>query len=258
MARDPHNQSRNRKGARILALALFAALLWPALLWPAGARAEATDDFLAASAAAYAPDRGAISYLHTGNIGLAALALDAMAARWAGLSDRFRNQPPGVFAKDPAWQASLDTITGRIETARAQLEAGDAKGAATALKPIRAALGELRRRNGIVTFSDRIDAFSAAMTAIWVHRHNPPDMSDPQTIAALTEQAQALRQAAEDVAADPPAKTAGDLQFQRLIEGSFGSIATIDRAIEARDQRLLINALREIRSSEQLLWMNFG
>ncbi len=55
-----------------------------------------------------------------------------------------------------------------------------------------------------------------------------------------------------------PEKIAGDPQFQRLIEGSFKSVATIERAIEARDQALLISALREIRSSEQLLWMNFG
>ncbi len=235
------------------ALALFAALLAPIT-----ARADETSAFLKAAAEAYAPYRGAMSYLHTGNNGLAALALDAAAARWAGLCDRFRDRPPAAFAKDPAWQASLDAITGRLETARAQLESGDAKDAAATLAPIRAALGDLRRRNGIVTHSDRIDAFSAAMDAIWVHRRKPPDMADPQALAALAEQTRRLRRTLEDIANDPPAKTAGDPQFQRLIEGAFGSLATIDRAIETRKQRLLINALREIRSSVKLLWMNFG
>ena len=248
-------QSRNRHG--VLALALLAALLWPTT-----ARADATPEFLTAfleaSAEAYAPYRGAMSYLHTGNAGLAALALDAMAARWAALCDRFRDQPPAAFAEDPAWQASLDAITGRIETARAQLESGDTAGATAALAPIRAALGGLRRRNGIVTFTDRIDAFSAAMATIWVHRRNPPDMADPQAKAARAEQTRTLRRALEAVAAGRPEKIAGDPQFQRLIEGSFKSVATIERAIEARDQALLISALREIRSSEQLLWMNFG
>jgi hypothetical protein len=247
MAREPRNRNS------VLALALFAALLWPV-----EARADGTAEFLEAAAEAYAPYRGAVAYLHTGNVGLAALALDAMAARWAGLCDRFRNQPPAAFAEDLAWRASLDAITGRIGTARAQLEAGDAEGAAATLAPIRAALGELRRRNGIVTFSDRIDAFSAAMDAIWVHRRNPPDMADPQTIAALAEQARTLRRALDDVAADPPERTAGDPQFQRLIEGAFQSLAQIDRAIGTRNQGSLISALREIRSSERLLWMNFG
>jgi hypothetical protein len=260
MAREPQDRRRNRNG--VLALALFAALLWPPLFWPTAARADDTTEFLAefleASAEAYAPYRGAMSYLHTGNAGLAALALDAMAARWAGLCDRFRDQPPAAFAKDPAWRASLDAVTDRIEIAGAKLEAGDAAGAATTLAPIRAALGELRRRNGVVTFSDRIDAFSAAMETMWVYRRNPPDMADPPTIAALAEQARTLRRALVDVAADPPAKIADDLQFLRLIDGALGSAATIDRAIEARDQALLIGALREIRSSEQLLWMNFG
>ena len=248
-------QSRNRHG--VLALALLAALLWPTT-----ARADATPEFLTAfleaSAEAYAPYRGAMSYLHTGNAGLAALALDAMAARWAALCDRFRDQPPAAFAADPDWRASLEGITGRIETARARLEAGDTAGAAAALAPIRAALGDLRQRNGIVTFSDRIDAFSAAMETMWVYRRDPPDMADPEAMAALAEQARTLRRALEAVAAGPPGKIAADPQFQRLIEGSFKSVVTIERAIETRDPAFLISALRELRSSEQLLWMNFG
>jgi hypothetical protein len=83
-------------------------------------------------------------------------------------------------------------------------------------------------------------------------------MADVQTLAALAEQARVLRQALEDAAAGPPAGTAADPQFQRLIAGSFDSVATIDRAIETLDRTLLISALRELRSSEQLLWINFG
>ena len=239
--------------AAILALALVAMLAPPSAL-----RADETAAFLEASAEAYAPYRGAMAYLHTGNHGLAALALDAMAARWAALCDRFQDRPPAAFAQDPDWRASLDGITGRIETAQAQLVSGDAAAAEAALKPVRAALGNLRRRNGIVTFSDRVDAFSAAMKSLWAYRRNPPDMADLQSIAAVSEQARTLRQSLAEVVAEPPAKTAADPQFQRLIAGSFKSLDTIDRAIETRDQALLISALREIRSSEQLLWMNFG
>ena len=54
------------------------------------------------------------------------------------------------------------------------------------------------------------------------------------------------------------AKVTGVEQFQRLIAGSFDSVATIDRAIETLDRTLLISALRELRSSEQLLWIHFG
>ncbi len=253
MARKLRNRRRGAGHRFALAVALFVALALPA-----AARAGETAAFLEASADAYAPYRGAMAYLHTGNDGLATLALDAMAARWAALCVRFRDPPPEAFATDPAWQASLDGITGRIAAARAKLEAGDAEGAETALMPIRAALGALRRRNGIVTHTDRIDAFSAAMETMWVHRRTLPDMTDAETLAALEEQARSLRRALDDVAAGPPERTAADPQFQRLIAGSFSSIATIDRSIEMRDPNKLISALRELRSSERLLWMNFG
>jgi len=96
------------------------------------------------------------------------------------------------------------------------------------------------------------------MATIWVHRRNPPDMADPQANAALAERARTLHRALEAAAAGRPEKIAGDPQFQRLIEGSFKSVATIERAIGARDPGFPIGALGEIRSSEQLLWMNFG
>jgi hypothetical protein len=247
-----------RELRRILGAGALVWALWAALLHPAGAGANDTDAFLKASAGAYAPYRAAVSYLHTGNPGLGALALDAMAARWAALCDRYRGAAPGPFAKDPDWQASLDAITEGIAAAQAKIAAGDLKAAEAALKPIRGLMGDLRRRNGVITHSDRVDAFSAAMETMWVYRRNPPDMADPEALAALTEQAAALRRALEDVAVEPPEKIAADPQFQRLIAGSFKSIATIDRSIEARNQEFLISALRELRSSEQLLWMNFG
>lgn len=247
-----------RELRRILGAGALVWALWVALLHPAGARADDTDAFLRATAEAYAPYRGAVSYLHTGNPGLGALALDAMAARWAALCDRFRGAAPGPFAKDPDWQASLDAITERIAAAQAKIAAGDLEAAEAALKPIRGLLGDLRRRNGVITHSDRIDAFSAALDAIWVHRRNPPDMEDAQVLATIAEQAAALRQTLEAVAAAPPEKVAAELQFQRLVAGSFKSLDGIDRAVAGRDQRLLISALREIRSSAQLIWMNFG
>lgn len=253
MARGRRNCRRGAGHRFALALALFAAIALPA-----AARAGGTAAFLKASADAYAPYRGAMAYLHTGNDGLAALALDVMAARWAALCDRFRKPPPEAFAEDPDWQASLDGITGRVAAARARLEAGDAEGAETALMPIRAALGALRRRNGIVTHSDRIDAFSAAMETMWVHRRARPDLTDAETLAALEEQARSLRRALDDVAAGPPERTAADPQYQRLIAGSLNSVDAIEHAIETRDQDKLISALRELRSSERLLWMNFG
>ena len=55
-----------------------------------------------------------------------------------------------------------------------------------------------------------------------------------------------------------PEKIAGDPQFQRLIAGTFKSVATIEHAIEAREPGFLIGALREPRASEQLLWMNLS
>ena len=246
-------KGRWRGLARAIALSLVFTLLWP----PAG-RADEAADFLAASAEAYGPYRSAVSYLHTGNAGLAGLALDEMAVRWQALCDRFRARPPAEFAADPAWRDSLDEITRHIEQARARLEAGDREGAAGALAPIRAGLGGLRRRNGIVTFSDRVDALSAAMEPLWVYRKDPPDLNDAQVVLRLREQAQALKQALETAGRNLPSGTNNDAQLRRLFEGAFAGIARLERAIGERNQKLFAGTIGELRSFERLIWLNFG
>jgi hypothetical protein len=249
------HRPRRLAAARAHALVL---ILTAGLFWPGAARADDTDAFLKASAGAYAPYRAAVSYLHTGNPGLGALAIDAMAARWTALCDRFRDQAPDAFAEDAAWQSSLDEISERIAAAQAKIAAGDTEAAEATLKPIRGLLGDLRRRNGVITHSDRVDAFSAAMETMWVYRRNPPDMANAQTLATVAEQVRTLRRTMEDVAAKPPEATAADPQFQRLIVESRVSFERLERALDTRDATLLISALRELRSSERLLWMNFG
>jgi hypothetical protein len=252
-------QARHGAGAGRAGLArLSTACLLLALLWPALARADETADFLKASAEAYRPYRGAVVYLHTGNAGIAALALEEMAERWARVCGRYRARPPPAFAADPSWRASLDEVSRRIEEARARIEAGDAAGAGAILGPIRTVLGDLRRRNGVVTFSDRIDAFSAALESLWVHRDDPPDLSDAGVVARLAAQARALREALETVHKDVPAALAGDPQLHRLLEGSRTAAGRLEQAIDGGDRELFIGTLRELRSFEQILWLNFG
>ena len=247
------SKGRWRRSAQAFALCLVIALLWP----PAGRAGEA-EDFLAASAEAYGPYRSAVSYLHTGNAGLAELALDEMAVRWQALCDRFRARPPAEFAAGPAWRDSLDEITRRIEQARARLEAGDREGAAGVLEPIRAGLGGLRRRNGIETFSDRVDALSAAMEPLWAYRQDPPDMNDAQVVLRLREQARAFKQALEKAGRNLPSGTVDDAQLRRLFEGALAGIARLERAIGERNQPLFVGTLGELRSFERLIWLNFG
>ena len=67
----------------------------------------------------------------------------------------------------------------------AAIDAGNPEAAGSALQPIRGSLADLRRRNGVTTFSDRVDAVSLAMEALAPFRKGTLDLNDAATLQEL-------------------------------------------------------------------------
>lgn len=241
---------------RFCAVALLAFVF----LWPAdhGAQANDLSDFNLAVSAAYAPYRGAVSYLRTGNAGLAALELEAAAENWRKLEARFAKTPPDAFADDPAWQATLKGISERLDQGLVAMDAGDMETATKLLSPVRGQLGELRRRNNIVVFSDRVDEMTHAMERLWRFRHKPPDFAVAEELQELRSSAAVLGYLFRRCSQEAPAELRENTSFLRLSEGAALAVDRLWRAIDERDQRLLINTLRELRSFERLMFLQFG
>jgi len=229
-------------------------------LWPADRAVRANDlsDFNVAIAAAYTPYRGAVSYLRTGNASLAALELEAATENWRRLVARFAKRPPDAFADDPAWQGTLKGIGERLDQGLAATDAGNPETAKKLLSPIRAQLGGLRRRNNVAVFSDRINEMTDAMDMLWRFRHKPPDFARPEELQELRSSAAVLGYLFERCKQEAPAEIRENASFLRLSEGAALAIERLWRAIEDRDERLLINTLRELRSFERMMFLQFG
>jgi hypothetical protein len=236
----------------------MSCLLFGVTLASTAMAADRLDAFEAASGEAYRHYRGAVSYLRTGNLALAALELEDMAQKWDGLMAEFAEAPPEAFADDARWSESLAEVGRRARDALAAVDAGRAEAATETLVPVRQALAELRRRNGVTFFSDHIDAVSAAMDALWRYRRAPPDFDDTAQAAVLLERIAAMRAAVITGQAAAPPAAREDTQFQRLMNGSLESLERIDAAVERKDPQFLINSLGELKSFERILWMEFG
>ena len=109
------------------------------IAFPSSANAFVIDQFHAALTEADQDYRSASFYLRTGNPGVALLELHALSDKWQTLSKTFSDQPPGPYAKDRAWSATLGQIGHYVDTALADVEAGNIKAAQGQLEPIRAA-----------------------------------------------------------------------------------------------------------------------
>ena len=241
---------------RVYVLAAIAALVLSVLAGTS--RASNLSDFNDATADAYRHYRAAVSYLRTGNAALAAIELEAAAGKWRDVTGRFAANPPDAFADDAAWAATLNGIGQPIQQALTSTDAGDLKTARETLAPVRGELGALRRRNGVVVFSDRVDEVTAAMDRLWRFRHEPPDFSDTGTLRELRSGTAVLEHLLRRCREEAPAELRGDPDFIRFLDSAAEGLERLWQAIEGGDEPLLINTLRELRSFERLFFLRFG
>lgn len=246
----PHNTLRK---------ALFAVVVAMVLAGPTGAaRASDLGAFNAAVADAYRHYRSAVSYLRTGNTALVAIELEAAAGKWADVTARFAGAPPDAFADDPAWAPTLTRVGERLRQALAAVDGGDLAAADEALAPVRAELGALRRRNGVVVFSDRVDEVTAAMDRLWRFRHEPPDMNSAAALRDVRSGTAVFEYLLRRCREAAPAALNGDPEFVRFLDDAAEGVEHLWQAVESKDQARLVNTLRELRAIERLFYLRFG
>ena len=235
---------------------IFLSLLVVVIAAPAGAGELAR--FNAAVAKAYTHYRGAVFYLRTGNPAVANVELQQAGALWTSEVLPFRNSPPDAFADDAAWPSILDDVGARLEKAKAATSQDLAEPAAEALAPIRPALAALRARNQVRVFSDCIDEANAAMDALWVFRKAPPDFGVPEQVNDLRAKTAVTAYLYRRCAEQAPADVAAAPEFKRIMGGTQESLGRMWAVIDAGDGEAVISILREIRSFDRMLWLQFG
>ena len=244
-------------GRRIGVIARRLALLI-GLAWPAATLAGELSDFHEMVADAYAPYRGAVFYLRTGNPGVAALELDRARQAWEGVVARFADGPPDGLADDETFDETLYMIGTSLENGLTALDRDDLEAAKAALEPVRETLSALRRRNGLRIFGDCIDEMNAAMARLWVFRHEPPAFDRPDEVNEVRKAAAITHFLYQKCHGEAPKSLSENAEFQRLFDGSLLSLPLIFEALDQGEEVLLINILRELRSFDDMIWLRFG
>jgi len=136
-------------------------------------------------------------------------------------------------------------------------DTGDVKKAESLLAPVRARMGSMRRRNGLFLFADCIDAANGAFDRLWRVRHQPPDFTKPAPVDEMRQDLAVTLYWYRRCQEEAPAAVRGNQQFQRLMEDSVRSLSLIWEAARNKNSRRIINILREVRSADRLLYLNF-
>jgi hypothetical protein len=215
-------------------------------------------DFRTAYDDAYSYYREAFFHARTGNTPVAAIALDDFIVKWSTLIGRFADNPPPDFVDDDAWKSTLQEILTRAEEGLDALDADDLETARQAINPIRAIVGDLRRRNDVVTMSDTVDALSAAMELLARYRKEVRDLDDVEAITAVRERAVIVEALFEKCRAEAAPEIAANAEFMRLVDGAAESMAKLWQALETKDTFLFRVAIGELRSYERIMFLRFG
>lgn len=210
-------------------------------------------EFEAAMRGAYADYRAALFTTNAGKPDASVTAVAVFRQKWAALVAANPEAPP-QYADDSTYAATLAEVAATADAAAGEVAAGDLPKAHETLEAIRFQIGGLHERNGIVGFSDRMNAYHARMEEVLGRDYGGFDAAG---LGALREDAAVLAWLAADIKAHPPAE-ASDPAYGTLLDGLVDSVTSLADAARNGDAAAAKSALGGLKAPYSKLFLKFG
>jgi hypothetical protein len=230
-----------------LTLALMATLAGPTL---------AADEVTDSMQAAYVPYRAALFNTNRQLQTESGQAVAQAQQAWKALGERFAAKPPAPYDRDAAFAEAVAKVSAVYERAAVLIRDGKLAEAHEALEAARDLMADLRRRNGVVTFSDHMNAYHAEMEHLL--GAGPKMLGEPQGALRLMAQVGALDYLARRLREQAPAALAGNPKFDRLLKDVEGSVQGVKTALLGQDPQAVRSALGKIKPAYSKLFLEFG
>ncbi|MDP2731799.1 MAG: hypothetical protein Q8O63_01605 [Hoeflea sp.] len=201
----------------------------------------------------YASYRMALFATNSGDPDKSTRAIGDFDSRWRDLVSQNGSAPPPHYADDPAWEETLAGVSDAIAKARQMADDGQFAQSHDVLEHIRGAIGALHSRNGIETFSDRMNAYHAQM-----ERVIGLPAQDEAARQLVREQAAVLAYLVDDMLETPPPEAAGNAEFDTLAQAVKASVAAVQTAARNGDAEAIKAATSGLKVPYSKLFLKFG
>jgi hypothetical protein len=232
----------------LLAYALVAAF-WSGAV-------QASDPVSEAMTAAYAPYRVALfrtnSKAQTESVQAIAQAQQA----WQALIDRYAAQPPIPYDRDPDFVASLQAVRQVYVRADAEIAQGQLAQAHETLEQARDLMAELRRRNGVIVYSDHMNAYHLEMEHLLEQEQSLT--SSPQALLQLLKRVGVLEYLAGRLRSEAPKSLMAQPEFMEALQALEGSVTMLHRAAIRQDAPAVREALGRLKGPYSRMFVKFG
>ena len=233
-----------------------AALAFSLALSLVAVPARAADAVTDAMQAAYAPYRAALFRTNSKAQVESEQAIARAQAEWNALVERFASRPPAPYDRDPAVAGALNAVADVYRKAEAEIRDKRLADAHETLEEARDLMAELRRRNGVVVYSDHMNAYHAEMEHVL--KDGPKLVDAPQGMMQLMARVGALDYLAQRLRSEAPPALAGEARFAASVKGVEESVAALRTAVLNQDAAGVRAALGKLKGPYSKLFLEFG
>ncbi len=233
----------------LLSLALCCAV------WT-GLPVMAADPVTEAITAAYVPYRAALFRTNSKAQAESALAIAQAQQAWQALSDRYGARPPVPYDRDPDFAASLDAVRKVYAQAADEIGQGRLTQAHETLELARDLMADLRRRNGVIAYSDHMNAYHLEMEQVLQQEQRLT--GSPQGLLTLIKQVGVLEYLAGRLRSEAPKHLQDQPGFAPALVALEASVAALQRAAMAQDVAAVREALGRLKGPYSRMFLNFG
>lgn len=231
---------------------VMLGLAWQLLAPVAQAADPATD----AMQAAYAPYRVALFRTNSKAQAESETALADAQRAWQSVVQRFALAPPTPYAADAAFAATLNEVSSVYRDADKLVGVGQLAQAHEVLEKVRDLLAALRSRNGVVVFSDHMNAYHEEME----HALNdgPKALQEAQGPMLLMARTGTLEYLAARLQSQAPAALQRNADFSAAQRAVAASVAGLRAALMAQDKAAVQAALGALKGPYSRFFLKYG
>lgn len=234
----------------------FAALGLALALVTSVAPARAGDAVTDAMQAAYAPYRAALFRTNSKAQAESEQAIAAAREQWRALVERFGARPGAPYDRDAGFATTLRQVDEVYATAAREIAAGQLPQAHETLERARDLMAELRRRNGVVVYSDHMNAYHTQMELVLIE--GPPKLAQPGGLLALAGDAAVLDYLAARLRSEATPAQLAQADFAPAVAAVQGSVAALRGALARQDVAAVREAISQLKKPYSQLFLKFG
>lgn len=203
--------------------------------------------------AAYSDYRAALFQTNSGNQKESVKIIDRFRQEWVELV-KANPQAPPQYADDAGYTLTLNKVSELAQSAAMQSSANKLADAHGTLEGIRDQIGGLHERNGVIGFSDRMNAYHAKMEQVLGRDY---DGFSATGLGELREDAAVLAYLIGDISAHSPVE-ADDPGYPLLLDGVSTSVTSLAKAAQAGDGAAAKRAVDGLKVPYSKFFLKFG